>query len=233
LGDSLNEPGLVKHFEAVSARKNQALYDAREHDSQMNPVLFEGLAELARRGYEWSGNKAISNVIKQRYAKIQAGNLHLLQTGETFKKLRGGGTGQSMTTINNTVGLELCMIASYRILTGRASSTFWDYFTNRVAGDNGMLGWNDPHFDIVAFQKVAKDNFGVDLAFDLVTKDIAMEFLSKQAAPGYQYKQEYEARNLPIPKTSVIHNPKMLALRRSGQVARLASAPLDNTFAED
>lgn len=227
LGDALNEAGLQGHFEAVAKRRFVAGFDAVEHDSRMAPLLFEGLAEMAKRGYAWAGSRGIENMISQRYARIQKGNIHILQTGEVVSKLRGGGTGQSQTTRNNTDGLEIAILGGWSVLTGRPATEFWDNHTMRIAGDNGLLGWDDPDFSLEDLARVVQDLYGVELGYDMVASGGAMEFLSKLAVPGSNFAAEYIDRQLPIPRFAVLHDPAKLALRRSGMSARLAAVPLD------
>jgi len=227
LGDVLNEAGLGPHFNAVAKRRKVAGFDATEHDSRLAPILFEGLTELARRGYEWTGNSKLSNMIAQRYARIQSGNIHVLQNGDVVRKLGGGGTGQSRTTRDNTEALEMGLIAGWSVYTGKPATEFWKDNTLRVAGDNGLIGWDDPSFNITEYAKVVRELYGISLGVDVVNQGQALEFLSKLAVPGSRYAEEYTSRKLPVPPLSIIHDPEKLALRRSGMTARLASLPLD------
>jgi hypothetical protein len=121
----------------------------------------------------------------------------------------------------------MAIIASWAAVTGRPAREFWQDNSLRIAGDNGMLGWDDENFDIFIWAEAMQQMYGVEVALDLVEKGDALEFLSKLAIPGQVFASEYESRNLTVPKLSVIHDPKALALRRSGMNARLAGAPLD------
>lgn len=226
LGVSLNQPGLLSHFEAIARRRRGIGFDAVEHDSRLSAVLMEGLAEQARRGHAHRANPALDRLVRQRYSRIQKASIHVLQTGSTVQKLRGGATGQTRTTDDNTEGLEMAVIAAWSSLTGKRASEFWNTMTLRVAGDNGMLGTDDDTFSFEDWAVELKFLYGIEMKLDHYAQGEAMEFLSKLAVPGARYAEAFKSRGMAVPTFAVVHDPKRLALRRSGMTSRLASAPL-------
>jgi hypothetical protein len=88
-----------------------------------------------------------------------------------------------------------------------------------------MMGWDDPNFDFENFSKLLEAMYGVDLTYDYVDEEVAMEFLSRKVVSASDHARDYESLRRATPDFAVIQDPKTIMMRRSGMTARLAAAP--------
>jgi len=225
LGAPLTAGYLGEVFEKVAARKRVFVADATAYDANVPPVLFEVLSILGELGAA-NSIPAIGQALRQKYVRLQNAVIVDLPTGKQWVKSRGGATGQSATSWDNTWTMRALIVGSWARATGLPINEFYLHNTVHNTGDDNVWG-TDSEVSPQALSAAARDLFGVDVRIEFEGVD-ALSYLSKKAvrvADHPELRSEI-LRVLPVvPEWTAMHDQARLLSRRGAVVSRFAGAP--------
>jgi len=222
-GRPLTEAGMRGFFEAVVSHKRFFKADEREYDSRTPPVIFSGLTRLASLGMDKEANASAKKAwVAKRYHKLQQAHVTELEGGKTVRKRRGGATGQSGTTWDNSWGVKLKAMASYCIVTGRSPKEFFTHNVFVNQSDDNMWGTNDDSFNPHDLVQVYDQFFGGELDIESMDNQAELMFLGKMIEPGANHTADYELVGAPVPRFAIKADVSNLLMRRSAFTTRVA-----------
>jgi hypothetical protein len=225
LGAPLTADYLGKVFEKVAARQRVFVADATAYDANVPPILFEVLAVLGDLGAR-NSIPSIATALRAKYIRLQNALIVDLPTGKIWVKSRGGATGQSATSWDNTWSMRALMIGAWARATGLPMNEFYLHNTVHNTGDDNVWG-TDSDVTPEALSAAAKELFGVDVRIEFEGVE-ALSYLSKQAirvADRPEIRSEI-LRVLPVvPEWTAMHDASRLLARRGAVVSRFAGAP--------
>jgi len=225
IGRPLTEGGLREQFRRVLARKQVVESDETEYDANQHQAIHAGLAHLSSLGFSSNPNgAALASVTKAHYAAMERKTIFNLIGGKATKSKRGGATGVSQTSWNNTWGGKIKTIAAWSVLQNKPCNKFFETNTFVNMSDDNMLGTDDK-LDPGEWKECMLALFGAKV--QLVPRDVKMDvqYLAKRVAPGSDFAEDYEELGVPVPDLAVYHDPQTVLMRRSAMTVRLAGLP--------
>lgn len=226
LGAPLTAAYLGRVFERVRERKNVFNADVTAFDANCPPVLYEVLTNLAELGAADGGIPAVAPLMRAKYMAMQSADLVMLTTGDKLRKLRGGATGQSATSWDNTWAFRAAAMIIWSDVTGRPFHQFYNYNTIHNTGDDNVWG-TDSDLDPDALAEAAKRLLRMELRVEGRDRDGTLAYLSKIPKPTAEYADEL-AKHFPgreFGSTTVIHDLSRLLTRRAGLTTHVSGAP--------
>lgn len=224
IGAPLTGAYLGSVFEQLAKRKLVIKGDVRAYDANTPPIVFEVLTRLAEAGFNAVDIPAAGSVMRAKYLAMQNSVIVDLESGKVLGKKRGGGTGQSATSWDNTWGMRALVIMVWTIATGRPADTFHDTNTFHNTGDDNLWGTDDD-LDPELIKTIASDMFGIDFKVEGTGRPEDLTYLGRRAIRGADVAKDI-LRVMPhIPLYTSIVDREQLLTRRAAYIARKAGAP--------
>jgi hypothetical protein len=227
-GLRLTEKPLLAMFEAVYESEQAVEGDFTEFDAN-NPELGKFfIAELARQGaagQPWSPQFVAAQ--EARLAALNQAHIFSLPTSTIKSKRRGGATGQSATTWDNTWSVRPLFMFVWCKITGKEPSQFYHENVVYNTADDNLWGCNTPGFDFSKVTEYFEQELGMKLTISAGGPDHALTYLGRQRVElnERQILEASEAITEDHGPYGIIFVPARLTFKRTAFVSRSASRP--------
>jgi hypothetical protein len=224
LGAPLTADYLGRAFEYVSQRRQTFGADVTAFDANVPPVIFEILSRLGELGAQKSDFPEVGQALRHKYTRLQNSLIVDLPTGKVWPKNRGGATGQTATSWDNTWAMRAVMVVVWSLATGKPAQEFYDHNSVHNTGDDNIWGTDD---DIPpeTFSRIARDALGLEIRIESVGDLGGLSYLSKNAVAGSVYEAEILRVRDSVPTFTAIHDRARLLTRRGAIVSRFSGQP--------
>lgn len=226
VGAPLTAAYLGRVFERVRGRRHVFNADVTAFDANCPPILYEVLAQLAEMGAQDGGNPVTGSIMRAKYFAMQTADLRLLSTGERLSKVRGGATGQSATSWDNTWAARAAFMLVWSHVTGKPVADFYRWNTIHNTGDDNVWG-TDSDLDPDQLARAAESLLGMKLRVEGRDRDGTLSYLSKLPRATSEFADELE-RHFPgrsFGPTTAIHDASRLLTRRAGVPTHASGMP--------
>nr|WKE35338.1 RNA-dependent RNA polymerase [Rhizoctonia zeae hypovirus 1] len=229
IGMPTSEPVLRHVLTQVGAYYRSINADCSQYDSRCGAFPFAVIEHLYAKGFAHTAPN-VRSLVHAKHVRLLNAWLVDLPTGNLFEKNRGGATGQSATSDDNTWGMKAQVIAVWSLMTGKHPREFWATNMFHNTGDDNVWGTNDS-LDFDEFKALALERFGMEFTFDANQSMWDLKYLGWKPVPGYTFREDYAMLGMPVPDVAITVDPASLLGRRSAYVYHKAGVPF-RAFAE-
>nr|WAY16636.1 polyprotein [Rhizoctonia solani hypovirus 11] len=207
-------PGTM-HYIAEEALKRKQVFtaDITAADANLPSASWRVIRRLIALGApegSMMNSQAKAHYHAQRRAVIF--NTH---SGLTIMKRRGGGTGKSSTSADNTWATEALIVMVTSIASGLSPLEFYKHNWFHNTGDDNVWA-TDLDIDPDEFARIALEHFGVILRIEGRGALEGQSYLSKVFVRSTADIQEwYKEHGQEAPEWTVVTSPQTLLMRRS------------------
>jgi hypothetical protein len=219
-----SEGGFRPFFEELEKRGHVMATDGHQYDSQLAPVLtIDGLVELRSLGFDDSvAHDVIKSQIRANYFAYTHANIINVLTGESVRKTGGFMTGGANTSPDNRDSFRLMMMAAWSLATGKDPAEFFVTNTLGNAGDDNLVGTDEPAHVWDKIFEICRHHFGVTMTRDGEGfKDVDLVGLGVIDTP-IRSVPYYQRVGIPVPKWSIASRVPRLMMKRTEMTWRVA-----------
>lgn len=211
-----SEGGFRDFFERLEKHARVIAADGTEFDSKLAPVItVDGLVELRSLGFASSPiHDVVHSQIKANYKAMLVAPIVDLTTGKVFPKTGGLMTGSANTATDNRDAFRLMILSAWSLATGQPCENFYATNTLGNAGDDDLIGTDDPSsvwndvFDII------QREFGVTMRLESEGfREVDLVGLKVIDVPQSSLKY-YLDKGLDVPAWSIASIPERLMAKR-------------------
>jgi len=224
MGATINSKYLGNIFDKISDRKIAFTADVTDLDSNIPPIIFEGLIKMKEKGLQKGGIPPAVAIQRAKYYAMQNATMVNLETGTILPKNRGGATGQSATSFDNHWGFRLSMVMMWSHATGMPPKDFYKYNTVHNTGDDNVWG-TDSEITPEQLSDAARDLLGYDLRIETSGSMEELSYLSRLCIPTASVSEDAAVAGI-TSKYVAVFDRKRTMLRRSAVNSRFSGRPL-------
>lgn len=217
MGAPLTARYMGEVFEKIKSRNVVFAADMTAFDANVPPVIFEILARLGELGAK--DLPVVGASLRTKYRNLQNSHIYDLPSGKVWVKRRGGATGQSATSWDNSWAMRAIMIAVWSYVTNKPFERFYETNTVHNSGDDNIWGTDDD-LEPQALAAAAMELFGMELRVEP-----NFSYLSKVAVPGDSVAGEVLRVLDYVPNWVAVHDTARLLSRRGAVVSHASGRP--------
>jgi len=228
-GLPMNEPQLLPLFEAVNQHARKIEGDLTEYDANC-PVVGQAILEkLMSLGLDTASpyRGQMEAAVRARVENLRDSWILSLPTATYLKKNRGGATGQSATSWDNSWTVKGLFIYGWSRVTGKPPSEFFRDNTLYNTSDDNIWGCSTPGFDFQALVAFIESELGLKLTIVESEDMFGMSYLGRRVVRLTEALTA-EAENA-IGRlhggVGVIFEPNRIMLKRTALVSAAARRP--------
>jgi len=181
-GLPMNEPQLLPLFEAVNSHARKIEGDLTEYDANCPKVGQTILEELMSLGLDSSipyrGQMAAA--VRARVENLRDSWILSLPNATYLRKNRGGATGQSATSWDNSWTVKGLFIYGWCRVTGKTPGEFFSENTLYNTSDDNIWGCSTPGFDFQALVHYIEEQLGLKLTIVESEDMFGMSYLGRR-----------------------------------------------------
>lgn len=215
---------MARIVEDVAKRGTTFSADCTAFDANCPPWVYRVLTTLGQLGAVSSGIPQIGEVLRCKYYGMQKSTIVDLPTGLVYDSQRGGGTGQSSTSWDNTWGMRAIMIGTWALATGKNPGEFYNFNSVHNTGDDNLWGCDDVE-DPDILSAVAKEYFGLDLRIEARGAPTELTYLGKKVIRASDVSHELARVGVSDLTWTLAPKRDQLLMRRSAIVTRASGKP--------
>uniref|UniRef100_A0AAU6NDM0 Polyprotein n=1 Tax=Rhizoctonia solani hypovirus 6 TaxID=2818410 RepID=A0AAU6NDM0_9VIRU len=228
-GLPMNEPQLLPLFQKVNEHRRKIEGDLTEYDANC-PVLGQRILERLMTlgldpGLPYAGQ--MEAAVRARIENLRDSWIISLPNATYIRKNRGGATGQSATSWDNSWTVKGMFIYGWCRVTGRPPSDFFKENTLYNTSDDNMWGCSTPEFDFQALVHFIEQQLGLKLTIVESEDMFGLSYLGRRVI-RLTPAQTAEAENA-IGRAhggvGVIFDPARVMLKRTALVSAAARRP--------
>jgi hypothetical protein len=223
VGAPLTAAYMGKIFEDVSKREQLFTADATAFDANIPPILFEVLSLLGERGTK--NFPIVGSALRTKYMQLQNAVIYDLPSGKCWPKRRGGATGQTATSWDNTWAMRALMIGAWSYATKSSPDDFYKHNTVHNTGDDNVWG-TDSSVTPQQLADAAKELFGVEVRIEMTGEVTDLAYLAKRPVHGADHAKDILRVLDYVPKYTTVHDQARLLARRGAVISRFSGAGL-------
>jgi len=142
--------------------------------------------------------------------------------GGVLHKTRGGSTGDSNVTFNNTKGLAVIVMYCYCKATGTPYDNFFDTVGLHNFGDDDLLGTNSPPAMVQKMVDIANEDLGIQMRFEAKGTDILSQtFLGRTPHDAQLFRHDFERAGISMPKYAIMNERNQMLMRLASEKAEM------------
>lgn len=222
IGAPLTAAYMGKVFERIAARETTFSADMTAFDANIPPVIYEVLARLGELGS--TKLPVVGLNLRRKYHRLQNSHIYDLPSGKVWKKARGGATGETATSWDNTWAMRAIMISLWAEVTGKPMTSFYETNTVHNTGDDNVWGTDD-NIDPATLSALARDIYGLDLRVEASGDVSSLSYLSKIPVPAHLFSDEIMRVMDHVPEWTVVHDVGRLLSRRGAVISHASGRP--------
>lgn len=214
IGMPLNGAAMNFVFGKIAKRRNKVSLDITKMDANENAGIFEVLKRVRQRGFDnHPQRETIYKHIDCMYEAIKQGFIvNLVDEVAVIKKVRGGATGHSNVSKDNSIALQVIMMDALWQTHGITPERFFrecelvNQSDDNMFGTDLVLNWPklfqylEEHHHIKCRLEGSGDIFG-------------QTFLGKRVEAGSKYAHDFRLIGRTPPAFAVIHDHKNMLMR--------------------
>jgi len=214
VGMPLNGAAMNFVFGEIATMKYKVSLDITAMDAHENKGIFDVIAEIRKRGFaNHPQREAIGKHIDCMYQAIRKGYLvNLVDEVAVVKKVRGGATGHSNVTTDNTIALQVILMHAFWKTHGLPPEQFFQRVVLANQSDDNMCGTNMEVNWNVLFSFLEKEH-GITCRMEGQGTIYGQTFLGKRVEKGTAYRSDFDMIGIDPPAFAVIHDHKNMLMR--------------------
>nr|APG76083.1 polyprotein [Beihai hypo-like virus 1] len=142
--------------------------------------------------------------------------------GGVLCKRKGGSTGDSNVTFNNTKGLPIILMYVYCQATGTTYNSFFDRVALHNFGDDDVIAMDEGKDIADKMVSIAKDKLGLTLRYESTGTTVQDQvFLGKKPIPSELKEQDFILAGIPMPKYAIVNDTETMRMRLAREKAEM------------